>query len=89
MIAGVIQHILPYLSGVPHLHANRSQVNLTSFALRYLIVSVLDDNQEENLFKTNCRVAMLLHTSTDATIKAESGLQTTISQAAATKKVHR
>ena len=58
-------------------------------ALRYLIVSVLDDNQEENLFKTSCRVAMLLHTSTDATIKAESRLQSTISQAATTKKVHR
>ena len=32
---------------------------------------------------------MLLHTSTDAKIKAESRLQATISQAATTKKVHR
>ena len=87
MIVGVTHHILPYLSGVPHLHANRPQVTLKPFALRYLIVSVLDDSQEENLFKTNCRVAMLLHT--DGTIKAESRLQTTISQAATTKKVHR
>ena len=49
----------------------------------------IDDNQEENLFKTSCPVAMLLHTSTDAKIKAESRLQATISQAATTKKVHR
>ena len=89
MIVGMTHHMLPYLSGVPHLQANRPQVTLTSFALRYLIVSVLDDNQEETLFKTNCRVSMLLHTSTDATIKAESRLQTTISQEATTKKVHR
>ena len=38
------------------------------------------------LFKTSYRVTMLLHTSTDPTIKTASRLQTTI-KAATTKKV--
>ena len=41
MLGGVTRHILPHLSGVPHLHVNRPLICLPFFPLYLLPVSPL------------------------------------------------
>ena len=39
MLAGVTRHILPHLSGVPHLHVNRPLVNRAKLFERRLALT--------------------------------------------------